>query len=356
MKAAVPRGRQRTAWSLLWATVSMLAGPAMAADGFPPLQIPAHEVPVPDTVSPQLRQRIAQHLAPATPAEPPATNAAWNALYNPDPPATRKRIDTLLREQKLAMVERLIGGVHCYEITPTDMPATHRRRILLNMHGGGYVGGAGEAGLNEALFLASIGRFKVIAIDYRMPPEHPYPAPVDDAMAVWRDARKTHAAADIGLFGTSAGGAMALTIVQRLVSGREAVPGAVVAGTPWADLSETGDSYFVNRFVDPVQYRGSLGLRALQYAAGRDLKDPGLSPIYGRFDGFPPVLILSGTRDILLSNAARVDRALRDAGRDSSLIVYEGQSHGRYLSGLDIAETRTAMRDMTIFFDRHLGR
>lgn len=127
-----------------------------------------------------------------------------------------------------------------------------------------------------------------------------------------------------------------------------------MAGTPWSDLSETGDSYFTNRYADPIIYPGVLSVAVAQYAGGLDVRDPRLSPVYGDFTGFPPTLLLAGTRDIFLSNTVRVDRKLRDAGRRSELIVYEGQSHAAYLIGPEIPETKTALDDIAAFFTREL--
>lgn len=316
--------------------------------------VPAHLLPQPATVSQELQARIMAGLNIVSPKEIPTSNDGWDAHYNPDPQANRARIRALLAAQDLAMEEAEIGGVHCYLITPKNHPAGHHP-IFVNFHGGGYVGGAGEAGLNEALYFASISRQQVMAVDYRMPPDHPYPAAVDDAFAVWREITTSTPPSRIGLFGTSAGGAIILCLVQRLVGTGKAVPEAIICGTPWSDLSETGDSYFVNRYADPVKYEGSLQIKANQYANGLDLKDARISPIYGPFRGFPPTLLISGTRDLFLSNTVRVDRKLRDAGCASHLIVYEGQSHGRYLSGLDVPETRVACQDMTDFFVRHLN-
>lgn len=120
--------------------------------------------------------------------------------------------------------------------------------------------------------------------------------------------------------------------------------------------TETGDSYFTHRYADPIVYEGMLSVAATQYAGGRDLKDPDLSPVYGSFSEFPPTLLLAGARDLFLSNTVRVDRKLRDAGRRSELIVYEGQSHAAYLIGPEAPETEAALRDIAAFFGRELAQ
>ncbi len=311
--------------------------------------IPAFELPVPITVSEALQALIADQAQ--NPPKQPDQNPA-----PPNPDAIHRDTIKLLARMDLAMQEQTIAGVHCYILMPRRIPAANRMRLLVNIHGGGYVSGAGERGLAEAIFVASASHTKTIAIDYRMPPAYPFPAPVDDAVAAWKEIARTHPGQRLGLFGTSAGGAMVLRVTQRAVAEHFALPAAIVAGTPWSDLTETGDSYFTNKYLDPMSYDQSLLGAATLYAGGTDLKDPRLSPIYGLFADFPPVLLVSRTRDLFLSNTARVDRKLRDAGRESAMIVYEGQIHGMYLAGPDVPETRTWMTDVATFFDKHLAR
>lgn len=323
------------------------------AQSLPPRAVPAHEVPVPTTVSPQMQQRIgrADHKWPEA---FPTSNAGWKQMDNPDPQGAKARLTALLDQFDLKLEKKKFGGVECFEIAPRKIARENRRRLLVHVHGGGYVLGAGERGLTEAVLVAGMSGIRTISIDYRMPPEFPFPVPINDVIGAWKAILDVHKGSKIGLFGNSAGGAMALGLAQRAVQEKFALPAAIVSATPWADLSETGDSYFTNKYVDPVPYHGILGVAAAQYAGGMDLKDPRLSPVYGEFAGFPPTLLLSGNRDLFLSNAIRVDRKLRDAGRDSALIVYEGQSHGRHLAGWEYPETRTTLRDISLFWKRYL--
>ena len=124
-------------------------------------------------------------------------------------------------------------------------------------------------------------------------------AAVDDSIAVWKELIKTHTPRNIGIFGTSAGGGLTLAIVMRLKELGLPLPGAIMAGTPWADLSETGDSYFTNQFVDNVlcTSNGVLEAAGKLYAGSHDLKEPLVSPVFGDLSGFPPTVLLSGTRD-----------------------------------------------------------
>lgn len=342
---------------MLGASLAALLIPAVsAAQTLPTRSIPAHELPVPTTASPAMQKVISLSGPSNAPTSVATTNEGWNRRSNPNPAKRHQAVEMLLARYKLAMREEMIAGVHCYVLTPADAPESDKQRALVHFHGGGYTSGAGEAGVGEAIFVAGAARIKTISVDYRMAPDFPYPVPVDDAIAVWKAVSAKTPANKLGMFGTSAGGSLVLSTVQRAIAEHLPPPGAIMAGTPWSDLSETGDSYFLNRYVDPMVYQGGLSISAAQYAHGFDLKDPRVSPIYGSFAGFPPTLLLTGTRDLFLSNTIRVDRKLRDAGRHSELIVYEGLSHGRYIAGPDFDETRTALKDIATFFNTNLAK
>src|ERR1700755_1591252 len=135
------------------------------------------------------------------------------------------------------------------------------------------------------------------------------------------------------------------------------MPGAIAPGTPMSDLTKTGDSFSTNEKVDNVLVspNGFCHAAAVVYAHGHDLKDPLLSPVYGDMHGFPPAILTTGTRDLLLSNTVRVHRRLHEAGVDAQLQVFEGESHAQYEFDDQAPETREAFGEITAFFDRHLG-
>jgi acetyl esterase/lipase len=338
---------------------SALESAQSAANAAPgPRTLPARIVPVPNDIGPAGQALVAApYRVPAWNANPGSADG-WRVLV-------KKLADAALpglakaRELLGVTIEPIvIGGVPGFILTPRAIPEAHRNQLIINVHGGGYVYGPGEAGTAEAALMAAYGGYKVIEFDYRMPPDAPYPAAMDDAMAVWKAALSMQDPSRMAIVGTSTGGGMTLAMILRAKQEGLALPAAIAPGTPWSDLTETGDSYKTNEWVDNVlvSYSGYLGHAAALYANGHDLKDPQLSPIYGDFHGFPPAILTTGTRDLFLSNTVRTHRKLRDAGVEATLQVFEGLSHAQYLFDPTAPETKTAFEEITAFFDRHLAR
>jgi epsilon-lactone hydrolase len=320
-------------------------------------RVPARDLPVPTyDVSPGEQQFIANGFNPGF-AHHPKDAAEWKAIIAKVGATGEKEVRDMAAKLHVTIKATTVAGVPCFELTPEVVPARNRNRLLVHVHGGAYVFGAGIGGDDEGVMLAGLGGFKVLAIDYRMPPDFPYPAAMDDAMAVWKKAVTLANPKNMAIFGSSTGGGMTLAMVLRARDEHLPLPAAIAPGTPWADLTDTGDSYKTNEWVDNVlvSAHGILGDAALLYAGGHDLKDPMLSPLYGDFRGLPPAILTTGTRDLFLSNTVRTHRKLRRAGVEADLNVYEGQSHAQYYFDADVPETKEAMGDIAAFFDRHLG-
>ena len=162
----------------------------------------------------------------------------------------------------------------------------------------------------------------------------------------------------MAIFGSSAGGNLTLAMVLRARQENLPLPAAIAPGTPMSDLTNAGDSFHTNAMVDNVLVApgASCDRRAALYVGKHDPKDPLLSPVYGDVKGFPPTILTTGTRDLLLSNTVRMHRRLRQAGVEASLQVYEGQSHAHYYRDVEAPETREAFEEIAGFFDRHLAR
>jgi monoterpene epsilon-lactone hydrolase len=310
---------------------------------------------VPDTVSSALQARIAApypmnwDFVPSTPSDWRDMALRSAAEVSPHLPIIRERLD-------IAVEAAQIGGVNVFIITPADLPLPNRDRLLVHVHGGGYVLYPGEAGAGEAMLMAGYGGFKVVSVDYRMAPDFPFPAALDDAMAVWRALLAEHDPRKMAIFGSSAGGGLTLAMILKAKADGLPLPAALAPGTPWADLTGSGDSIMTNAFVDNalVSSTGWAGAAAILYAGGRDLRDPLLSPIYGDFSGFPPAILTSGTRDLFLSHTVRVHRKLRQAGNEAILQVFEGQSHAQFLDPF-VPETEEAFGEIALFLGRHLA-
>lgn len=320
-------------------------------------ELPARSIPVPDTVSPQLQKLIAMPIPPNW-RDFPKTDEEWKKRVDAAA-AARVRSLPALRDQLHVKTEpTTIDGVPAFIVTPETIPPENRNRLLIHVHGGCYVFFPGESGTVEAIFMAGFGHFKVISVDYRMPPVAPYPAALDDAMTVWKAAVKMVPPANLAIFGSSAGGALTLSMVQRAKQENLPLPAAIAPGTPMSDLTGHGDSFATNALVDNVliAYGGSCEAGAALYANGHDLKDPLLSPIYGDVHGFPPTILTTGTRDLLLSSTVRVHRKLRLAGVEAVLQVFEGMAHAQYSRDPAAPESKEAFEEIAAFFDHHLGK
>jgi epsilon-lactone hydrolase len=337
---------------LTFVTTLMAQSPAPG-----PRNMPARTIPVPNTVSPQIQKLIAAPLSPTWNVIP-KTAAEWKAQVAAGAAATMQTLPALREKLGVKVEPVTVGGVKAYRITPRNVPPENANRLLVHVHGGCYVSGPGESGTTEAVLMAGFGHFKIISVDYRMPPEYPYPAALDDAMAVWKAAVKMADPKKMAIFGSSAGGALTLEMVLRVKQDHLPMPAAIAPGTPMADLTNSGDTFRTNAMLDNVLVApdASCDKRAALYANGHDLKDPMLSPLFGDMHGFPPAILTTGTRDLLLSNTVRVHRKLRQAGVEASLQVYEGQSHGQYSRDVDAPETKEAFEEIAHFLDKHLGK
>lgn len=370
MRHAAPDISRRTL--MLAAATAALPGPGVAAPAasagaaappaqpapqradWPPRAIPARTLSVPETVSPDLQAVIAAPY-PTGWNRVPQSAAAWRALAAASAASVAPLLLPIKSHLGVSVEPARIAGVNVFLVAPERLHAENRDRLLLHLHGGGYVLFPGEAGAGEAMLMAGYGGFRCVSVDYRMAPDFPFPAALDDAMAVWRALLAEHDARRMGIFGSSAGGGLALALLLRARAEGLALPAAIAPGTPWSDLTSAGDSIRANEYVDNVlvSYSGWVGAAASLYAAGHDLGDPLLSPINGDFHGFPPAMLTTGTRDLFLSNTVRTHRKLRQAGVPAELQVFEGQSHAQFLTPF-LPETEEAFGELARFFAHHL--
>ncbi|AMK18304.1 MULTISPECIES: alpha/beta hydrolase [Sphingobium] len=315
--------------------------------------VPARRIPVSSLASDELRRKTidAAKIESYPGGVIPSTNEEWRqwilARGYDD-----LRIDELLATFNLDMTSRTIAGVPCFEIVPRDLTDARRDQLYLNMHGGGFVVHAGKAGTDEAVLMAGLTRTPVLEIDYRMPPDHPFPASIDDGFAVWSELAALRSPRGMAMFGTSAGGNMVLAVIQRALREGIPLPAAICVNSPWSDLSCTGDSYFIMDGIDPTTFE-TLEPMARVYAGDLELTNPLVSPVYGDYENFPPAVLISGTRDVFLSNTVRVDRKLRESGIETRLIVMEGHAHADTANPA-FPEVRYVFGEIQRFFERYV--
>jgi acetyl esterase/lipase len=244
--------------------------------------------------------------------------------------------------------ETTIAGVHSYVIRAHDVDDAETTPIYLDIHGGALVMGSGDV----CRMMASAGSVNTGMItwapDYRMPPHHPYPAALDDCIAVYRAALEARSPEDIVVSGASAGGNLAAALLLRARDEGLPMPSALVLLSPEVDLTESGDSFRTNLGIDHVL--SPLMTVNLLYANGHDLADPYLSPLFGDVSGFPPTFLQTGTRDLFLSNTVRMHRKLRDAGVPAELHVFEAMPHGGFGGAPEDIEVSVELRR---FLDAH---
>jgi epsilon-lactone hydrolase len=318
--------------------------------------IPGYFLPVPEDISPEIRALVA---APPAPWDiHPKTTAEWKELIA-KVAAPAKTLLPAMREKLGVRIEQAtMAGVNVFILTPETIAPENQNRVFLHFHGGAYVLQPGEPGTREGTLMAGFGHVKVISVDYRTSGDAPYPAALDDCVAVYRELLKTVSPQNIAVFGTSTGGGLTMALVLRAKEEGLPLPAAIAPGSPWSDLTKTGDTFYSHNLVDnfQVSYDGYLKDAAYLYANGRDLKDPMLSPIYGDLHGFPPTILTSGTRDLFLSLTVRTHRKLRRSGVEAELQVFEGLSHAQYSINPNAPETREAFEEIGAFFDRHMSR
>jgi acetyl esterase/lipase len=293
-------------------------------------------VPFPKSISPEAQRFLASMVdetgAPRGPAPlPPASDLeAWRAFKAVAGAGIEQMLAPAAAMVKSTSETTEMGGALVHVATPQGGPA-HEDRAYLEIHGGAMIHGAGEFCRTGGRMRADQHGVRTYAVDYRMPPEAPYPASLDDCLAVYRALLDRYAPQNIVVGGGSAGGNLAAALALRARDEGLPPPAGLVLMTPELDLTESGDSFETNRLLDVVLPHPLMETNLL-YAAGRDLAHPYLSPLFGDFTkGYPPTFLQAGTRDLFLSNTVRMHRALRRAGVPVELHIFEAMPHGGFM-------------------------
>lgn len=307
-------------------------------------------VPLPNTVSPEAQQWLKEIGQPAAPPETLAERRKRTDEWRAKDSAEAKRLFPVTIEATN------IAGVRTDIITPLATPDANKHRVLINLHGGGFVSDSGS--LIEGIPISNLAKIKVVSVYYRLAPENPFPAAVDDAVAVYKDLLKTYQPRNIGIFGTSAGAILTGEVASKLKQLELPLPGALGMFSTLADFSRISDSqqiFALNGFSGEIAPWPPNGSHDASYIGKTDVRDPVLSPLFADLHGFPPCLLVTSTRDSLLSNTSIFHLALLGAGVDSQLLVFEALPHAFWYH-FQLPETKEALQMMADFFDQKLGK
>ena len=248
------------------------------------------------------------------------------------------------------MTQITLAGCRAELLSPVENP--DMERIVLQLHGGGYIGAMRNIYRSFAGLYSELGKgISVLVPDYRVAPEHPYPAALEDALSAYEWLRKNgYPANQIVFAGDSAGGGLALALCLYLKDHGMELPEGLVLMSPWTDLTASGESYETNYTLDPLfgNTRDSM-LYNLDYAGDEDPANPYISPLFGDFTGFPPMLVQAGSIEMLLCDSTRLAQKAREAGVKVRISIYEEMFHVFQMAELMLPESKQAWEEVGKF-------
>jgi monoterpene epsilon-lactone hydrolase len=286
------------------------------------VHVPARDIPIPGFLS-EIAKLYLKPQAGSLPHPAIGDKEGWRDYVATVDQAVLPMLQQISACGTAEVVERDADGARVYDILPPS--ADPDGGIVLDIHGGALILCGGELCRIMGIGAATRVRHRVWSVDYRMAPDHPHPAALDDCLTAYRALLRERSPSQIVVSGGSAGGNLAAALMLRARDEGLPLPAGLVLGTPEIDLTESGDSFRTNDGIDP-------GLRSLMpvnllYADGQDLTHPYLSPLFGDLTGFPPTILTTGTRDLYLSNTVRMHRKLRSAGVAAELHLTEAGPH-----------------------------
>jgi epsilon-lactone hydrolase len=295
-------------------------------------------VPEPSMISPEARKWLdstthSQH-GPQTLEQRRAATDEWRARDSAE----------ALKQYPVTIKETMIAGVKVDSITPLQVPRENLHRVLINLHGGGFNSDSGSR--IEGDPIANLAKIRVVSVYYRLAPEYPFPAAVDDVVAVYKELLKTYKPKSIGIFGTSAGGILTCEVAVKLKQMGLPLPGGMAVLSALGDFSRVSDSkqlFTLDGLPGILKPTDPAHLPDDQYVGKTDRRDPVLSPLFADLKGMPPTLFVSGTRDLLLGDTSTMHRAMLHAGVDARLVVFEALPHAFWYH-FEFPETREALQ------------
>ena len=259
--------------------------------------------------------------------------------FSIDVPATYKRVNA--------------GGVTAEWVTAEGAPES---RVVLYLHGGGYIIGSTRTHRPLMAELSRASSARVLGLDYRLAPEHPFPAPIEDAVAAYRWLlNEGYDPARIAVAGDSAGGGLTVAALVQIRYVGLPMPGAAVCISPWVDMEGLGESMETRANADPMVGKEGLLLSAKTYLGGSDPRAPLAAPLYADLRGLPPTLIQVGDAEVLLDDSTRLAGIAREAGVHVEMDVWDDMIHVWHLFAPILPEGRQALSQAGEFIKKHTG-
>jgi monoterpene epsilon-lactone hydrolase len=307
-------------------------------------------MPVPNTVSPEAQKVLARMESDASVIETLEQRRAGTDKWQVGVGEQYKQL------YPVNVTSDVIARVPVRIIAPLSIAPEKRDRVLINLHGGGFNSDSGS--LSETIPVANLSGIKVVAVLYRLAPEHPFPAGLDDAVAVYRELLKTYKPEHIGVYGTSAGAILTAEVTVKLKQLKLPLPAVTGIFSGLGDLGRAGDSialFALNGFAGHLDDPDPDNRGSKEYTGSTPLNDPVLSPVYADVSGFPPTLFITSGRDLLLSGTTILHRAYLRAGVDARLVVFEALPHA-FWNNPALPESKEADQLMAAFLQEHLGK
>jgi epsilon-lactone hydrolase len=306
-------------------------------------------IPVPQELSPEAQKSISQ----VVPDEVPAESLAERRKHTDEWGERARAMWTKLCPNTIE--NTTMAGVPVRVVTPANPAPGKSNMVLMNLHGGGFNSDSGSYA--ESIPIAGYTGIKVVAVLYRLAPEFPFPAAVDDAVSVYRELLKTYKPDHVVMYGTSAGAILTAEVAVKMKQLGLPLPAALGIFSTLDDFGKMGDSWAMyslrglSGHLDPPE----AGAHDSYYAGTTDTRDPVLSPIYADLHGLPPTLFVTSGRDALLSGTTNLHRAYLRAGVDARLVVFDGLPHAFWYQA-SLPESIEANHIMADFFVAHLGK
>jgi acetyl esterase/lipase len=306
-------------------------------------------VPVPEALSPEAQKVLSR----AEPDQAPPQSLEERRKRTDEYTARAK--EEWLKICPATITDQVVDGVPVHVVTPQNMPMSSHDRVLLNLHGGGFNSDSGS--YTESIPIAAYTKVKTVAVIYRLAPEHPFPAAVDDSITVYKALLKIYKPEHIVIYGTSAGAILTAEVAVKLKQLGLPMPAALGVFSGMGDFARAGDSIAMYGLrglaghLDPPE----PGAHDPYYTGKTDPKDPVLSPIYADLHGLPPTLFITSGRDLLLSGTVNLQRAYLHAGVDAQLVVFDGLAHAFWYDS-KLPEAIEANQMMADFFVKQLTK